>query len=239
MAKISVIIPVKDDKRLLDTIKALEKQTFKDFEVLVADCSKTRIFTGKTTLQMKYFHTKPMSIAEAMTFLSKKAESDLIAITESDCIPNERWLEDLYSEYEDDKTIIVGVQQLISPHNRIFSYGSLLLPKRAFKIPHDNRLTIADDTDWFFTLEEKGFIFKQINKGVVIHYKDPVKRLFRSFKYARENAYIYIKHRKDKRILKSLLFQSATIFFAFVTIFTLIAYGAYYKLKMLIFKKLK
>ncbi len=154
MPKISVIIPVKDDKRILDTIKALEKQTFKDFEVLIADSSKEKIFNEETPLNMKYFHTKPMRISEAMTFLSKKATSNIIAITESDCIPNEHWLEDLYSEYEDDKTIVVGAQNIVSPHAEIISFGSLLAPKKAFNVNFDKKLKLAEDTDWFFSLKK-------------------------------------------------------------------------------------
>ncbi|MCS7134989.1 MAG: glycosyltransferase family 2 protein, partial [Candidatus Aenigmarchaeota archaeon] len=89
MVKVSVIVPVKDDKRLIDLIKALEKQTFKDFEVLIADDSEKRIFNGKTTLNLKYFHVKPMKIAEKLHFLAEKSNSNLIAITESDCVPSE------------------------------------------------------------------------------------------------------------------------------------------------------
>ncbi|MBU5687918.1 MAG: glycosyltransferase family A protein [Candidatus Aenigmatarchaeota archaeon] len=239
MPKVSVIVPVKNDKRLIDLIKALEKQTFKDFEVLIADDSEKKIFNEKTSLNLRYFHTKPMKITEKLHFLAKKANSNIIAVTESDCIPSETWLEDLLSEYKDDKTIIVGVQQILSPYNVVLSYGSLLIPKNAFKIQHDAKLSIADDTDWFFTLEENGYSFFQINKGVVFHYKDPVKRLFRSFAYAKDNAYIYIKHNKDKRIIKSILFQSATIFFSFVTILTLIVFGIYYKLRKIFLKKLR
>ncbi|MEM5777292.1 MAG: glycosyltransferase family A protein [Candidatus Aenigmatarchaeota archaeon] len=239
MPKVSVIVPVKNDKRLLDLIKALEKQTFKDFEVLIADDSEKRIFNGKTSLNMKYFRTKPMKVGKKIEFLAKKAASDLIAVTESDCLPSEKWLEELVSEYEDNKTIIVGVQNLLSPYVNVYSFGSLLIPKKAFDISFDSTIKRGEDTDWFFSLQKKGFKFKQINKGVVLHYKDPVKRLLRSFDYAKDNAYIYIKHDQDKRIIKSILFQNATLFFSLVTILTLIVFGIYYKLRKIFFKKLR
>lgn len=236
--KISVIVPVKDDKRLIDLIKALESQTFKDFEVLIADSSKERIFKGETKLNMKYYHTKPMKISEAMSFLSKKVTSDIIAITESDCIPNEHWLEDLYSEYTDDKTVIVGAQNITSPHAEIISFGSLLVPKKAFSVKFDKNLKLAEDTDWFFSLKEKGFKFKHINKGLVTHYKNTIKKIFRSFEYARSHAYVYVKHKKDDRIVKSMVFQLLQSFYSLLTFIVLPYFWFYYRLKKVIFKKL-
>lgn len=236
MVKVSVIVPVKDDKRIVNLIEALEKQTFKDFEVLIADSSKKRIFKGKTTLNMKYYHTRPMKIAEAMIFLSKKVSSDIIAITESDCVPNERWLEDLYSEYENEKTIIVGAQNIVSPHAEIVSFGSLLLNKKVFKVKFDKSLKVAEDTDWFFSLKEKGFKFKHINKGLVTHYKNVIKRMFRSFEYAKSHAYVYVKHNKEERIIKSMCFQLLQAFYSLLTFFTLPIFWFYFKMKKIILK---
>jgi glycosyltransferase involved in cell wall biosynthesis len=227
MVKVSVIVPVKDDKRIFDLIRALEKQTFKDFEVLIADASEKKIFHGKTKLKLRYFHKKSTTIAERLHFMARKAQGKMIAITESDCVPSRNWLKELVSEYEDEKTIIVGTQRIVGPPN----YGNLLVPREAFKIPHDKNLTLADDVDWFFTLEEKGFKFKYIDKAVVQHYKNPVKRLLRSCGYGKEHAYVYIKHKKDRRILNSILFQLARSFFSLLMAFLLIIYGIFYKIK--------
>ncbi len=243
MPKVSVIVPLKNDKRVFDLLSALEKQTFKDFEVLIADDSDEKIikddFIKKLKLNIRYFYVKSSKVSEKIIFLSRKAKADIIAITESDCIPSERWLEDLISEYEDERTIVLGVQNLLSPYFTIFSFGSVLVPKRAFSIAFDKTIKRGEDTDWYYSLLEKGYRFKQINKGVVLHYKDPVKRLLRSFDYAKDNAYIYIKHNDGKRILKSIFFQLATIFFSFVTIVTLIIFGIFYKIKKMFFKKLR
>lgn len=239
MPKASVIVTVKNDKRIFDLIKALEKQTFKDFEVLIADSSEKMLFDGKTSLNMKYFHTKPMTIADSLMFLAKKASSNIIAITESDCVPNERWLEDLINEYEDDKTIIVGSQDIVSPHVEVVSFGSLLLPKNVFKIKMNKRLKVAEDTDWFMTLKEKGYKFKKVNKALVTHYKDPIKRIFRSFEYAKSHAYIYVKHKKENRIIKSIGFQIIQAFYSILYAFTLMIFWIYYKIKNILSKELK
>ena len=236
MPKVSVIVTVKNDKRLVDLVKALERQTFKDFELLIADSSEKRIFDGRTSLDLKYFHTKPMSIAESLMFLATKAKSEMIAITESDCIPTERWLEDLVSEYEDKKTVIVGAQEIVSPRVEVISFASLLVPKAAFKIKMDKNLKLAEDTDWFMSLKEKGFKFKKINKALVTHYKDPIKRILRSFEYAKSHAYIYVKHKKEERIIKSIAFQLMQSFFSLVTVFSLMFFWVYYKIRFL-FKK--
>jgi GT2 family glycosyltransferase len=237
MPKVSVIVTVKDDKRLIDLIRALEKQTFKDFELLVADSSEKRIFNETTTLELKYFHTKSMTIAESLMFLAKRAKAEIIAITESDCVPNERWLEDLVSEYEDEKTIIVGTQDIVSPRVEIISFASILVPKNAFKIKMNKNLKVGEDTDWFMSLKENGFKFKKINKALVVHYKDTVKRMFRSFEYAKSHAYIYVKHKKEERIIKSMGFQMLQSFYSLVTVFSLLFFWIYYKAKFLLKKE--
>ena len=98
---------------------------------------------------------------------------------------------------------------------------------------------IADDTDWFYTLEERGFRFKRINKAVVSHFKNPIKRLFRFFIYAKEHAYVHIKHKKGKRILSSISFQIAQSFFSALTAFFLIVYRIFYKIKFTLVDKQK
>jgi glycosyltransferase involved in cell wall biosynthesis len=229
MIKVSIIIPVKNDKRIFDLISRLEKQSFKDFEVLIQDASDEKL-NIKTNLNLRHFYIKNMSISDAFHLLAKKAKSKLIVITESDCLPSERWLEELLSEYENDKTIVVGAQA----QPKILGYGNILIPKKAFKVPHDRSLKIADDTDWYLTLEERGFRFKYIDKALVMHYKNPIKRVLRVFKYGREHAYIYTKHNMKKKILLSILYRSALVLSSILMIILLIVYGIYYKIKFII-----
>lgn len=226
MVKVSVIVPVKDDKKIFNLISRLEKQSFKDFEILIQDASDKKL-NIKTKLKLRHFYIKNMSISDAFHLLAKKAKSKLIVITESDCLPSERWLEELLSEYENDKTIVVGAQA----QPKILGYGNILLPKKAFKIPHDRSLKIADDTDWYLTLEKKGFRFKYIDKALVMHYKDPIKKILRVFKYGREHAYTYIKHGKEKKLFFSILYQSALVLSSILMVILLIIYGIYYKIK--------
>lgn len=229
MVKVSVIVPVKDDKRIVNLIHALEKQTFKDFEVLIGDASEKKLLDKKfkTSLKLRYFQKKSSTIAERLHLMARKAKAKLVAMTESDCIPSKKWLEELVSEYEDNKTIIVGTQNIVGTLN----YGNLLIPAEAFKVPHDKKLTYGDDIDWFLSLEEKGFRFKNIDKAVVKHFKDPVKRLLRSPVYGKEHAYVYIKHKKDRRILNSILYQLARSFFSLLMAIILAIYGIFYKVK--------
>lgn len=229
MVKVSVIVPVKNDKRIFDLISRLEKQSFKDFEVLIQDASDKKL-NIKTKLDLRHFYIKNMTISDAFHLLAKKAKSKLIVITESDCLPSKRWLEELVSEYEDDKTIIVGAQA----KPKTLGYGNILVPKKAFKIPHDRSLKIADDTDWYLTLENRGFRFKYIDKALVMHHKDLIKRILRVFKYSREHAYIYIKHGMEKRILLSILYRCALALSSILRVILLIVYGTYYKIKFFI-----
>ena len=229
MPKVSVIVSAKDDKRLLRLIRRLEKQTFQDFEVLILDASKERIFNEDTSLNLRYFHIRDLSIADSIAFLAKKAKAELVAITETDCVQSKRWLEELVSEYENETTIIVGAQ--VTMLHPSIDFGNLLVPKRAFNIPVDRSLRLAEDTDWFFSLRESGFLFKHINKAVVRHYKNPKKAIFRSIKYGKAHAYVYTKHKKQEDLLNSIMYHAAQSFFSAVTTLFLVIFGVFYRIK--------
>jgi glycosyltransferase involved in cell wall biosynthesis len=95
---VSVIVPVLDDsERLQICLKALEDQTYPKnmYEVIVVDNgSQENIESvvsqyGKATL---YFESKPGSYAARNKGLSI-SRGDIIAFTDSDCVPAQDWIE--------------------------------------------------------------------------------------------------------------------------------------------------
>jgi len=235
MTKVSVIVPLKNDRRIMDLIKALENQTMKDFELIIGDSSDQKMDI-KSNLSVRHLYSPNTTIAERLNEMVKHSSSDLIAITESDCIPGPTWLEDLVSEYVDDNTIVLGAQvELYVPD--YFSYGNTLVPKGLFDIPHDSSLSLADDTDWFFQLQEKGVKVKRIFKAVNYHYKNAVKRQLRLPKYSREWAYTYLKYGNTRRWIRSTGFYALTAFFSFITAMLMVIFGIYYSVKFRLFKR--
>lgn len=229
MPKISVIVPLKNDKRIFDLIKALENQTMKDFELIIGDGSDQKMGIN-TTITLKHLYSPNTTIAERLNEMAKHSSSDMIAITESDCIPGPTWLEDLLSEYVDDNTIVMGAQVELYVSD-YFSYGNTLVPKKLFSIPHDSSLTLADDTEWFYQLQKQGVRAKRIFKAVNYHYKDAVKRQRRLPYYSREWAYTYLKYGDTRRWIRSTGFYALTAFFSFVTAMLMVIFGIYYKMK--------
>ena len=98
LPKVSVIIPVFNDKQRLDKcLEALENQTYpKDcYQVVVVDNAST-VDLKSTVMQFQqahlYFEEKPGSYAARNKGLSVITE-EIIAFTDSDCIPALNWIE--------------------------------------------------------------------------------------------------------------------------------------------------
>ena len=129
--KVSVIIPTyKDDERLNKCIEALNKQTYPKelFEVIVVNNdinSEINIFV-EHSLNLKIFkEAKPGSYA-ARNFGIKHAEGEILAFTDSDCIPHIDWLDrgvDKMSNFPQDKIIVEGKVQLFYRNQNKLSFA--------------------------------------------------------------------------------------------------------------------
>ena len=109
--KASVIIPAYNAESTIgECLKALEKQSFKDFEVIVVDDgSKDR--TGEAAKGfkgVKVFSQKNAGPAKARNLGAKNAKGEIIIFTDSDCIPERKWVEEMLKPMEDSE--VVGVQ---------------------------------------------------------------------------------------------------------------------------------
>lgn len=106
--KISVIIPVKNDERKIgNAIEGVLNQTIPPFEIIIVDGHST---DNTASNALKY----PVSviiedyrtIGGARQVGVETAQGEYVAFTDSDCIPDRRWLENLLKEFQND---IVGV----------------------------------------------------------------------------------------------------------------------------------
>ncbi|MBI4739542.1 glycosyltransferase [Candidatus Woesearchaeota archaeon] len=100
--KISVAIPVYNDaKRLERTLKSLQEQTFKDFEMIVVDdCSPDNSFeVAKRYTSMALRQKKNGGPAKARNRAILKARGDIIAFTDSDVVVTKNWLKTIVETF--------------------------------------------------------------------------------------------------------------------------------------------
>src|SRR5699024_9727039 len=111
--KFSVIIPSFNDwERLLMCINALDQQTLEkeQFEVIVVDNSKAGNIPSNLILPswVQLLHEpKPGSYA-ARNKGAGNAEGEILAFTDSDCIPKKNWLSNAQKVFETKICDLIG-----------------------------------------------------------------------------------------------------------------------------------
>ena len=124
MAKISVIIPVYNRERLLQPcLESLQKQTFRDFElILVDDCSTDQsrsvlqdFLDQNPTIQGNIYATPVNSgVSAARNVGIKNATGDYIFFIDSDDSLSEDCFESLYTKAEkEDLDVVIGENLII------------------------------------------------------------------------------------------------------------------------------
>lgn len=103
MPEISVIIPTYNaEKTILQTLRALEGQTRKDFEVVVVDDGSTDMsarlvtqFNEQNSLPVRLIHQENSGPAKARNTGAEQAEGQMLIFLDSDCLPSENWVEEM------------------------------------------------------------------------------------------------------------------------------------------------
>ena len=101
--KTSIIIPVCGaEKTIFHTLRALERQSRNDFEVIIVDDGNTDMsmkvvaqFSEQSNLPIKIIHQENSGPAKARNTGAEQAEGEAIIFLDSDCIPSENWVEEM------------------------------------------------------------------------------------------------------------------------------------------------
>jgi len=114
MSTLSVVIPTYGrPDNLINLLIRLNNQTFKDFEVIVIDSNEINYDYYK----LKYFFVlKVEKLPKCGCNMARNkgieiANSEIIAFTDDDCIPDDNWLENGIKYFKDSK--VVGLEGLI------------------------------------------------------------------------------------------------------------------------------
>ncbi len=117
--KISIIIPVKEINDYLrrETILAILKQTYKEFEIIILPDKKTKEKFPKTRIISTFPKTGP---ADKRDLGAKKAKGEILAFLDDDSYPDKNWLKNavrIFGESEE----ITGVcgPALTPPENNL------------------------------------------------------------------------------------------------------------------------
>ncbi len=109
--KASIIIPAFNaEKGIGKCLTSLQKQEFKDFEVIVVDDGSSDN-TGKAAKSFKgvrVLRQKNSGPAVARNNGAKEAKGDIIIFTDSDCVLDKNWLREMLKPFEDKS--VAGVQ---------------------------------------------------------------------------------------------------------------------------------
>jgi glycosyltransferase involved in cell wall biosynthesis len=112
--KVSVVIPVYNaEKLILETLKALDCQTFKDFEAIIVNDGSTdnslRIINNyKPRFFMRVASQKNFGPARARNKGAKMANGEIIIFIDSDCVPYPDFIERMIAPFKNKS--VVGVQ---------------------------------------------------------------------------------------------------------------------------------
>jgi len=110
---ISIIVPAfNSEKTITKTIQAIQKQeTKEETELIIVDDNST----DKTVQEIKKFNKikliqqeKNSGPAVARNTGAKNAKGEIIVFTDSDCIPEKNWLDEMIKPFENSE--VVGVQ---------------------------------------------------------------------------------------------------------------------------------
>lgn len=110
----SVVVPSYErPQSLAKLLQLLNRQTFKDFEVVVVDQSPTPfdLDSIRCDFVLQYIHTDEKGAVKARNTGLQHARGRVIAFTDDDCEPDARWLDNAYKYFSDDG--VVGVEGLI------------------------------------------------------------------------------------------------------------------------------
>lgn len=218
----SIIIILKNDLGIIDTITGLNKQNFsKKFEIIVVDRSTISYPKIRSKIPLTWIDYdskgKRYTIPEQRNVGIKKAKGEVIVFLDASCKPNQDWLENILEPIDKNgESIVMGrtgseggstLNDLSYEKNLSVKYVSeaptinLAIKKSVFsKVGFfDENLEYGSDVD---------FTWRSINQGYKIRYQprayathdwgDKKQELKRTILYGRARARLLWKHKKTR-----------------------------------------
>lgn len=192
----SVLVSVRDDRRIQNLLAAFQQFDTRQFLVCIANDLCPEPFIKSLPDPLYGFiihHHRQRSIADKINSLIEHARTDWVIVLESDAVPTQGWLEDIAR--------IIRTEQKDAVHLCGEIYAKLpnlnnVLFRRRPEIPkHESDTYYANDTGWFLACEQRGIpIVKHDRRGLVFHDTNTSSAYRRFLLYARDYGYLAAKY---------------------------------------------
>ena len=168
------------------------------------------------------------NIARAHNYMINRCSTEFVALTDSDCVVDKKWLNYLIEEFKDNDIIATGgliktpgevnkLQHLLGLElkNRFWSLprhvwrlptmSLCIRTEYAKKIPFDEKFDVAQETDWGYRISKIGKIIF-VPQSVVFHYHRASWRTYfkQQFRYAEFAFRLYFEKRNLPRLIDGI-----------------------------------
>lgn len=217
---ISIVIIVKNDRALEDTLKNIRLvKKPETTEVIVVDSSQGKLDDIKDTFpEVRWIAfipklTKPISIPEQRNVGVKAAKGEIIVFIDANCIPKKDWLENITRPIiNNEEDIVCGRTTSFgkkTAHDLIYSnYSGLKYLNECSTINLAIRKSVFEKTGYFneefdygsdveFTWRcaDKNFKIRYITNAVISHnWGNTHAEIVRYFRYGKGRANLYMHH---------------------------------------------
>jgi len=241
--KVSVIIPVYNgSKTLKECLASVLNQTYNNYEVIVVDNNSTdntkkiiKEFQEKAD-KIKYVFEAKIGRGAARNAGIKLAEGKIIAMTDSDCIVPQNWLETLIKPIlcDGENAVMGSEKEIISNFwtkniqkvrhtaynkcangkyiNFIDTKNFAIKSEIVKNLMFDQNLKACEDID-FYLRTRKHFKIVFLESLKVLHYDENVfgKIIKKNLEKGFWTAKIYKKYSRDKKLIKKPMFESLSL----------------------------
>lgn len=220
---VSIIIIVKNDRRIQNLLYALQVQIKRNphltFEILVIDASEGRLDDIKNTtpfakwINFVYKGEKKITIPEQRNLGIKKAKGEFIIFIDSDCIPENEWLTEIITPLQSEQEDIVAGKVIFSDKHSSHHIEveknidrkyldeaptmNLAIKSKIFNIigEFDTDFSCGEDVDFLWRARKAGFKIRSNPQAVIYHDQgNIVNELRRMYVYGKARPKLYRKH---------------------------------------------
>lgn len=212
---ISIIIIVKNDRRIERVLAKLQDmKSSKPFEVIVVDASEGKLDDIKKIYSFAHWipyanRNKTRTYPQQRNLGIKKAEGEIIAFIDADCIPEDTWIDNLIKPifFEKEAFISGSIKPIDKNHAHIeenypkyrdeCETMNIAVTKKLVEDVglFDESMEGCEDSDFCIRAREKGYKIRFQKDAVVYHdWGGVMQNIKRSFNGGKDRASLYIKH---------------------------------------------
>ena len=217
---ISIIIIVKNDRRIENALKKLVKIPKPEkTEILVIDASEGNLDDIKNifpSVRWIYCHnkkSKEITIPEDRNLGLKKAQGNIIAFIDADCVPDNNWLIELAKSINNEEKIIVAgsiksiggktiwdageerkysKKYLVEASTNNIAFKKEIIKEVGF---FDEKISCGEDTDFTWRATDLGYKIRYNKNAIIYHDWGNLKQeIKRAFGYGEARLGLYKKH---------------------------------------------